>query len=118
MLKKNDISEIMDHVRNELIPDIDGVLETWEDNYSSDEEPDIYFHSLHEAMTKFRDYFSNDSNEWKAFNRALDRIDGLIENKFSFYEDDNEEREDRENGNGSISSGTERPIYDDLNAPA
>lgn len=116
LLKENDISEIMSHVRDELIPDIDNVLESWADNYSSDEEPDTYFHSLTEAMTTFRDYFGGDSIEGKAFNRAVDRIDGLIEAKFSSYED--EEREERESGIESIAGFNERPIYDDLSASA
>jgi hypothetical protein len=116
ILKEADIVEIMNHVRDEFVPYVDDTLEVWNDNYESKEGPDVYFHSLTEALTQFRDYFNLGSNERNELGRAITEIDSIIDDKFSSYDEDDEEREDRGSGAGPMASPSGRAIYDDLSA--
>lgn len=118
---KDEIEEIMVHVKTNLLPRLNEIVTTWEDNYSSDEDADSYYSSLVEAFEAFGDYFDEDEDARTAFSRTKSKVELLIEEsseaekrketdegKYEFNEADVPPRRDEE--------PVVRRIFDDIDA--
>lgn len=113
-----EIDEIMAHVRQVLVPDLDKRVQSWGEDYSSSEDAGSYFSSLREALHAFRNYFVSDNEARCALSRAIGEIDQLI----SEYSSSNDDDDQKYNLDESVTSRKQaatapgRRIFDDLDA--
>ncbi|MCH8297400.1 MAG: hypothetical protein IH873_04975 [Chloroflexi bacterium] len=118
ILNEKEIDEILNHVRDELVPNLDDTLRSWEENYQGSDDPDSYFSSLTETLTAYRDCFIMHSYEWRELNRAIDTTYELIVNYSLSHREDVEEREGLPGEIGPMPKSSGRRIYDDLDESA
>jgi hypothetical protein len=111
-----EIDEIMAHVRQALVPNLDNTLWSWRINHESSEDAASYFSPLTEAPEAFRNYFASDDDAQRALSSAIEKVDQLISECNSF--DDHEDK--RYGFHDTVSSPEQtraipaRRIFDDL----
>lgn len=113
IIQPSEISRILGRVRNELIPKLDEVIDTWQDDYDSSDDPESHFDLLVEAL-KIYDEEINDPNVTDAIDRALNHVDDVVEELRSevYQGEPDYDYSDLELGDGH--ADTERDIFDDV----
>jgi hypothetical protein len=117
---ENEIVEIMNHVKQVLIPRLAETLSDWENNYSrSDGDTESYYSPLKEALESFRAYFNGDIEAQRSLSRSITKVEQLI----AEYDNSDEEGEGTAYDfnrptpvNKSVEDVQPRRIFDDLDA--
>ena len=79
LITSAELSEILDSVKNELLPFLSQKIDTWKYNYNSEEDPELYFDELKSTFGDYREEFQNDSKAVNHISKALSDIDEVIE---------------------------------------
>lgn len=111
---ETEVASLLDHVREQLIPNIDDAIQDWRSNYDLSYEPDSYFGPLKDALETYYDQFENDKGVQDILASALSDIEDEVNELMS--ERENPYEEDREYYSSSFSSvgEEERSIFDDV----
>ena len=60
LFTEKELGELLRRVREELVPDLEGICDGWESNYSDGEDPDEFFQPLIELFVALQDHFAED----------------------------------------------------------
>jgi len=114
ILTQNELSDILDHVRTTLLPNIDDHIDNWRSNYDSDCGPQDYFDELTSALNDYRNEFADYEDALTQIDTALAEIDKVIEQLL--FEQPGEPDYDDYYGRHSLSGGSDasRSIFDDV----
>jgi hypothetical protein len=111
-----EVDEILEQVRDELLPSLNERISEWRGNFSTDEDPENHFSELKSALKDFRERFVEEENSVSLIDDALAEIDTVIEDLRSEtppepdYDDLGDDR-------GPTSDDMlERSIFDDVDA--
>lgn len=80
LFTEEELSNILQAVRGELLPNLSEVISDWFSNYNSlsDKQPEQYFSSLVDALGSYLDEFQADSEAVNRINDALEEIEQVI----------------------------------------
>lgn len=111
-----ELDELLDYVKQTLLPNIDGHIDSWRENYNGDDDPEDYFSELKSTLKKYREAFDDDISAVCDIDRAIDRIDDVVEE----LRLDMPEYPDSGDFFGRSAQGSElggsRSIFDDVDA--
>ena len=82
---QEELADILNHVRTDLIMHLDEQLYNWDSNYTSEEDPDEYFAPLIETLKDYRKIFGRDSEAAAKIDDILDEIDSTLDELRSEY---------------------------------
>lgn len=104
--------EILESIKNEVLPNINNLIENIEDAFPSFLPPDVYFTDIKTTLKKFRQLFPEDLKSIEYIDKALEYIDERTEYLQSEYEDPHDWG-DPDLGD-SIKKTTKYSIFDDV----
>ncbi len=78
VLTPNEINEILELVRTELLPNLSDTIYQWKDNFHYPEEPGEYFSPLIDTLDSFKKNFSEDANAVEQIDLAINSIENTI----------------------------------------
>lgn len=113
----NELTEIMQHVHEELLPHLDETIEEWKDNRSRKESAGTYYSPLIEALTAYREYFHGNVHADSLLARAINTLHSLIpSSEAEEWLDDDDQVGASAPSRPSVQPTIvpARPIYDDL----
>jgi Novel STAND NTPase 3 len=115
VLTENEIRGIMNHVEQELVSQLRDIIYNWKDNYDSDEDPEMYFDPLIDALDAYKKEFDERDIKEK-LEEAIGEVRQIIDEI-----DDRRYGDDVASGDYSgkkivqdKSDETERSIFDDI----
>lgn len=115
MLTQNELSDILNHVRTTLLPNLDDHIDNWRSNYESDcGDPEGYFDELKSALEDYRKEFADYEDALNQIDAAFSEIEQVIEELRS--EQPEEPDYNDYYGGHALSAGTDasRSIFDDV----
>jgi hypothetical protein len=74
-----EFADTLDHVRRGLLYDLGSCIESWEYNYSSNDDPENYFSTLKSALMEYREAFDNDDQALAFIDKGIVKIDKVVE---------------------------------------
>jgi hypothetical protein len=114
LLNRKEFCEILDHVRANLLSDLDACVEVWRENYTAGDDPNEYFSELKAALTEYREAFCEDPSAVALIDGGLATVDEAIE----ALRDQARVERGREGYHGAGAhrgqSGGSRSIFDDV----
>lgn len=115
ILTSNELSDILQEVRISLLPNLNYHIDCRREDYSSDEDPEEYFHELKCTLKDYRNELLDFNDALTQIDTALDRIDGVIEELLDEQPKEYEEDYDAEYLLESLSNeDTSHSIFDDV----
>lgn len=81
LFTRDELNDVLEHVRKELLPNLSDVISNWRWNYNTDtdEDPEDYFYELTNALRDYQSEFTNDQDAVAYIEAALVQIDEEIE---------------------------------------
>jgi hypothetical protein len=113
---ESEISQIMNDVKEMLLPKINYVIESWRSNYPREEDAESYFETHIESIDAFLMYFQSDEDANKILTTAKEKLTKIISDFKSSIDEDDEEYDfdaSSETLSGASLSGNRR-IFDDI----
>jgi hypothetical protein len=113
-----EISALVARVREELLPNVDGLIDSWWDGWDSEEDdPDEYFMSLIACFDSYNVYFADlqEASVAKGFKRASQSAERQVEAARDLYEPAREpDYEDDDRGYEATEDHDGRDVFDDV----
>lgn len=110
----SEFQEILDDVRDNLLPNLDRVVSEWSDNHDGSEDPESYFEPLKSALDDYRDALIDDVASISHIEHGLDLVKAAITELQENVEDTEQpDRSYRDSRLGSALDGS-RSIFDDV----
>ena len=117
LMSDNELSSILQVVQDDLLPNLDDVIDTWQDDYQGQDEPDVYFYELRSALDNYRHEFEENITSCKQIDDAIERIGQEIIDIYSEYSPDYDDEGYWNNSDSTSSKHREsRSIFDDVDA--
>jgi hypothetical protein len=116
LISKSELSEILQTVKNDLLPNLEDIVSDWKSDYSGEDEPDTYFEELKSAIDDYKSEFGECEESQQLIEYALDQIDEAISELRSEYlpsSTDNIWRSDEISNANDVSS---RSVFDDVDS--
>lgn len=117
ILTQEEINGVLKAVKENLIPNLDETIDTWQSNYPRNEDPEAYFSDLIDALTAYQKEFLNDQTTVSLIEEAERKIESIVDALQSEFEAPNKMYNDEElnSGRHKHESGS-RSIFDDIDA--
>jgi energy-coupling factor transporter ATP-binding protein EcfA2 len=112
ILTDTEYCEILESIKNEVLPNINIVIDNMEDEFYSFIPPEDYFFEIQETLKDFRQLFSGDLKSIEYIDKAFQCIDDSIEYLQSKYEDPHDWG-DHDLGD-NVKKTTKYSIFDDV----
>lgn len=111
---EEEFTDILNHVRTALLPNLDGEIDNWRWNYNSEDDPNEYFSELTSALEDYRGVLADHPDAVAYIVAALKQIDQVIEDLQSELpqEPDYDDFYDKTPHDGG--QDTARSIFDDV----
>jgi hypothetical protein len=74
-----EFDELLDYVRQTLLPNLDDLVENWEAGYNGTDDPDEYFAELLGALDDYKKVYKDDEVATHQIHRANEKIEEAIE---------------------------------------
>lgn len=114
LMSEDELTDILQFVQNTLLPDLDNQIETWLTDYNGENEPDAYFEDLKSALDDYKKEFKEDETSRRQIEKAVTRIDQIIDNLKSEYSPEDEDDFWKRSGDRSSTNSDSRSIFDDV----
>jgi len=79
LMTHEELIHLLEHVQTTLLPNLDGHIDQWRDNYNGDDDPEIYFDELKSALQDYGNEFEENEHASERIAKALADIDQVIE---------------------------------------
>jgi hypothetical protein len=114
LLTSEELAEILERVRTELLTDLDTQVDSWRRSYDGDRDPEDHFRELVSALQDYRREFAEDEEAISQLDAALGEIEKVVEDLRS--ELPPEPEPDDFYGGSSAREGEDasRSIFDDV----
>ncbi len=77
--KQQEFNELLDHIRQVLLPNLDDVVDNWSSHYNGDDDPEEYFNELIGALEDYAKVYIDDNIAISQINNAIKKIEKVIE---------------------------------------
>jgi hypothetical protein len=116
ILSEDEVASVLEHVRTELLPNLEDCVNDWRWNFDGENDPADYFSNLEDALRDYRDEFVDSADIQAQIDSAFNSIDEAIEDLRS--ELPIEPDYDHYYGRGSSveAVGDSRSIFDDVDS--
>lgn len=116
LMTPNELSSLLGKIQTELIPNLDEKIYQWKDNHNHEDEPELYFDKLKDALEEYKSEFENNEMIAKTIDNALKKIDLIVEElKSELPEDKYDKEEEFLNRNRQEDAkNIHRSIFDDV----
>ena len=116
LMTPNELSSLLGEIQTELIPNLDEKIYQWKDNYNHEDEPELYFDKLKDALEEYKSEFENNEVIAETIDNALKKIDLIVEElKSELPEDEYDKEEEFLNRNRQEDAkNIQRSIFDDV----
>jgi energy-coupling factor transporter ATP-binding protein EcfA2 len=113
---QTELDELLDYVKETLLPNLEKHIDDWRSNYDGDYDPDDHFSDLKSTLKDYREVFDDDIHAVCDIDRALDKIDEVVEELRS----EMPAEPDSDDFFGGRTQGSEpgdsRSVFDDVDA--
>lgn len=79
LFTQSELNELLDYVKQTLLPNIDEHINSWREDYSGDDDPEDYFSELKSTLKKYQKAFDEDISAVCDIDHALHEIDEIVE---------------------------------------
>lgn len=114
LISEHELSDILQHVKEDLIPNLDAQIDTWHYSYSGEDSPSAHFEELKSALEDYQKEFEKNEELSRQISDAIERLNEVVENLESEYKAD----EDNNLWDSRSPSAAEhlehRSIFDDV----
>lgn len=113
----NDLSDIIEDVRCDLLPNLDDLIEQTTDEHNGKDDPEDHFDSLKSTLVALRNVFTEDSDAQVAIEGALDQIKAATQKLQAKLDEEETEEPDDDfyEYDGRVGSiGSMRSVFDDV----
>lgn len=114
LFKGDELNDILDDVRNNLLPDITYRIKQWVDDHNGVDDPEEHFSLLKSALTEFRDAFSEDVDSIVKLDAGLVKIDSATAELWSNLPEEPDRDEFYGGSEEDNNSNVMRSIFDDV----
>lgn len=114
LFKNEEMNEILDEIRDALLPELNSRVSEWKESWDGEEDPDIYFDELLSALKKFEDEFSDDAESLDQIVEGIDAIAEAIAEMPTAVSDMPDDNREFGSSQGDDESGGVRSIFDDV----
>lgn len=91
LMTHGEFLDLLEHVQTMLLPYLDKHVDQWRDNYDGDDDPEIYFDDLKDALQDYGNEFEENDYAVEQVARALANIDSIIEELRSGFPEKSDE---------------------------
>ena len=107
------MEDLLNRVKEELVPDLEDISESWESRYPDGENPDDYFQPLLELFHSLLDHFGDDQEIADSIEWEEKQVSRWIADNCQVWESEPDQREfDRVDEASGPES--DRSIFDDI----
>lgn len=114
LISDEEFANILDHVERSLIPDLNRKIEEWKENYNGEDDPEVYFDELKDALSDYGEEFEYDESICETIGEAYSKINEIVENLKSNYSESEDEYSSQSASTSTASS--DRSIFDDVDS--
>ena len=79
LMTDDELSNILFLVQEDLLPNLDDQVESWQNDYDGDPDPDEYFEDLKRTLDDYRKEFKDNEIACEQIDDAIEKIDWVIE---------------------------------------
>ncbi|WP_459724437.1 hypothetical protein [Sideroxyarcus sp. TK5] len=79
LFTQSELNELLDYVKQTLLPNIDERINSWREDYNGDDDPEDYFSELKSTLIKYQKAFDEDISAVCDIDHALHEIDEIVE---------------------------------------
>ncbi len=79
LILDEELDDILETVRNELLPNLDDNVDSWSRDYDGDSEPESHFEELRSTLDDYKNEFEDQDIACKKIEGAITRIHKIIE---------------------------------------
>ena len=113
LFTEEELEDLSLKVKEELIPDLEDISDSWLSRYSEGEDPDSVFQPLFELFDSLKNHFGDDQEITEGIEWVENQVQRWIYDNCQVWEPDSDWREfDRVNERGGPES--DRSIFDDI----
>lgn len=114
LISKDEMVEILELVKNTLLPNLHEHIDRWRTDYNGEEEPDAYFENLKSALDDYKKEFDGQEESCRKIDEAITHIDRVIDDLKSAYTPEDDADFWNKNTKHSSSTVDTRSIFDDV----
>lgn len=114
---EKEVSTLVQQLREELLPNVGGLIDFWSDYWNSDDDPDEYYSALVASFDSYNDYFAGIGEPLlaKAFKKASQSAERHLEAARDMYEPEGEpDWDDDEEHQEGYEAHSGRDMFDDV----
>ncbi len=116
LMTDDELSDILQHVQNTLLPNLDNQINDWLNDYNVEDEPDAYFEDLKSALDDYKREFEEVETSRRQIEKAITHIDQIIEDLKSEYNPEDDDGSWKRSDGISSKHSDNRSIFDDIDA--
>ncbi|MCB1936230.1 MAG: hypothetical protein KDF59_09850 [Nitrosomonas sp.] len=114
LMTHDELSDILQLVQNTLLPNLDNQIDSWQNNYNGEDEPEAYFEDLKSALEDYKREFEEIEISCSQIEKALTRIDQIIEDLKNEYSPEDDDGFWKRGGDSATKNIESRSIFDDV----
>jgi len=114
LMSDDELSDILQLVQHTLLPYLDNQIDSWQNDYNREDEPDAYFGDLKSALDDYQKEFEEVETSCRQIEEAITRIDQIIEELQSKYSPEEDGGFWKHNGGSAPKHIDDRSIFDDV----
>lgn len=116
LLSSDELDDILQLVKNTLLPDLEDRIEGWRSDYDGEQEPEAYFEELKSTLDDYKNEFKYVETACEQIEKAIANINEIVEELQSEYRPDVDDEFWRRSESAITSSIVERSIFDDVDS--
>lgn len=116
LLTPDEFEVIMEDVRTELLPQLDEIIQSWEDSFSSSDvgDPEGHFDDLVGALRDFQEALPGDDEADVQIDRALSQISSTVARLAEDLRSESDTDDFQAQAIGEVAGNSSRSIFDDI----
>jgi hypothetical protein len=114
ILTDNELADILESVRTELLPNLDTTIDEWRSNHNRKDDPENYFYELTSTLDSFREELAEYPDAIAAIDAALAEIKRVIEELQSEMPQEPDSDDFYGRGSSGSGNGDSRSVFDDV----
>lgn len=114
LLKPDELAEILESVRKNLLPNLDNKIQNQRDNYDTERDPETHFDDLVGAVKEYHSVFAEHPEAVEQIESALTRIEEVVEELRSEQPRERDSDDFYERGSTGGGHDESRSVFDDV----
>lgn len=116
LMSEPELSEILQLVKNDLLPNLEDKVSDWRSDYDGEDDPDSYFDELKSALDDYKEEFRECNESLQHIGSALVQIEEAIAELSADYNPSSTDNIWRSDKASTSSDAGSRSIFDDVDS--